>query len=284
MPTAAVSPARDPRLHGIVETLWCAPGQGAGHHERVVPSGRAHLVWRVGAPIRIAGGPTLAEGALAGPRATAHVHHTSDAWSVGVVLHPGAIPRLFGVRAVETADRHVDLASLLGADAGRLQEQLEEAPGVERVEDWLLARLGATRRPGALGPARAGLACGLTPTGAGLGVALAALARGSSVADAARAAGRSPRTLRLWFEEAVGLSPAAWRAVRRVRRAMDLAAVEPDGARLAARAGYADQPHLCHEFKAVVGVPLGVWRRHHRPGEPAHVREPAHRGERDRPR
>jgi AraC-like DNA-binding protein len=172
-----------------------------------------------------------------------------------VVLLSGAVTRLFGLPASEVAERHVDLGALLGDDAARFQARLEEAPTLETLEAWLAARLAPSRAP------------------AGLDMAIMRLSRGDAVAEVAAAVGRSPRTLRLWFDEAVGPAPATWRAVRRVRRTMDLAAREPDGARLAARAGYADQGHLCREFKAVAGIPLSAWRLH-RPGEPSHVREP----------
>jgi len=147
------------------------------------------------------------------------------------------------------------LEALWGAEARWLQEQLEtadDAAALALVESALVARL----RPGASPP--------------GLHRALAALGQGASVAGVAQTVGRSVRTLGGWMDDAVGLSPAAWTRVRRLQRALALAAHEPDGAALAYAAGYYDQPHLCREFKAVVGVTLGAWRAH-ASGAPNHV-------------
>lgn len=91
------------------------------------------------------------------------------------------------------------------------------------------------------------------------------------MAAAAARVGRTPRALHGWFMAAVGLSPSRWAAVQRVQRALALAANEPDGARLALAAGFADQPHLCRDLRAVCGMTLGVWRAGRRLDAPMHV-------------
>lgn len=244
----------NPALHGVVRQLWLSRGRGATGLERVVPTGGAHLAWRLGADI-VLGEQVEANGVIGGPRSTAHLHDTTSAWSVGAMLAPGAVPRLFGVSARAVSERHVGLADLWGTGAVELQERLLADP--DRALDALEAHLARVLRP--------------DRTPAGLPLVLAALERGLSVEAAARRIGRTPRTLGLWFHDAVGLSASRWSVVRRVRRAMELGAAEADGASLAAAAGYADHAHLCRDFRAVTGLTLTSWRLGHVPGQPSHV-------------
>ncbi|MCB9685512.1 MAG: AraC family transcriptional regulator [Alphaproteobacteria bacterium] len=256
---AATRAPAHPALHGVVDLLWLAPGRGGGARERVIPAGGSHLVWRLGAELRIGEDQRERAGVLGGPRSSAHLHHTSDTWSIGVMLAPGAIPRLFGTSARSLSERHVGLPDLWGLGARGLQERLEERP--DRALDLVEAQLVATLRPARTPPE--------------LARALASLEAGMSVEAAARRIGRGTRTLGLWFADEIGLSPSRWASVRRVRRAMALAANERDGARVAVLAGYADHAHLCRDFRAVTGVTMTEWRRHV-PGEPSHVPVPIH--------
>ncbi len=255
-----VGAPRHPALRGVVRFVWAGEARPvAWTRERIVPTGQMHLAWRTGpTAIRLGWDGAQVErcGVVGGPRVVAHVHDTSPgARSVGVALLPGAGSRVLGVPARALAGMHVGLEALWGREARWLQEQLEaadDAEAVALVEAALVARL----RPGATPP--------------GLGRALVALEEGVAVAEVAKRLGRSARTLGGWMDDAVGLSPAAWTRVRRLQRALTLAADEPDGAALAQAAGYYDQAHLCREIKAIVGVTLGDWRGHPS-GEPNHV-------------
>ncbi len=248
---------RDPRLRGVVERLWVAPGRGLGPVERVLPTGRAHLVWRVGAAAGPADAHRWAEGVLGGPRSTGYARGTADGLTIGVVLCPGALGRLVAGPAEALAEAHHGLSALWGqAGAGRAAAQLEERPDLDVLEAILVERLRDWAPP------------------EGLSLAVEALSAGQSVAVAAARAGRTPRRLHSWFAEAVGLSPSRWAAVQRVQRALRLAEGEPDGARLALLAGFADQPHLCRDMQAVCGMTLTAWRRGRRPDAPMHVALP----------
>ncbi len=247
-----------PALQGIVELLWLAPGQGAGARERVIPTGGAHLVWRIDAPIRLWPGQIEHYGVFGGPRSTAHVHHTERGWSVGVMLHHGAVARLTGTPAHELKERHTGLADLFGPAARSLQEDLSAHPDLRLVEELLVQHLQPAPVPHGIFPA------------------LDALERGLTVEAAALRAGCSTRSLRTWFHDHVGLSPVRWARVRRVRHAMRFAAVQRDGTRLdgahvAHLAGFSDQAHLCRDFRSVTGTTMTDWRDR-RPGEPSHVR------------
>lgn len=75
------------------------------------------------------------------------------------------------------------------------------------------------------------------------------------VAELARCANLSDRQFRRRFRRATGLSPRSFRRARRIRLALEHA-VQPSCAAwidLAATHGYADQAHLCREFRRRTG-------------------------------
>jgi transcriptional regulator GlxA family with amidase domain len=73
--------------------------------------------------------------------------------------------------------------------------------------------------------------------------------------------GSSERTLRRWFDEAVGLSPRTSLALSRVRKAVELLHHgEVDGAMLAARSGHCDQSHLIRDFRRFLQTTPERWR------------------------
>ena len=82
------------------------------------------------------------------------------------------------------------------------------------------------------------------------------LATGSTVADLAHTLGWSPRTLQRQCTAVYGYGAATLRRILRfrlARRMLDAGLAFTD---VAARAGYADQPHLHREVRALAGVPL----------------------------
>jgi AraC-like DNA-binding protein len=259
-------PPRHPALVGVVDLVWAGPGRSpTTAAERIVPTGHIHVVWRAcGTPIRLGEDGEQRErfGVVGGARSSAHVHDTpSGTRSVGVLLRAGAAPRVLDDAASAFAERHTGLDALWGADALRLQETLAEAqlgsaPSDEAALALVEAALVARLRPRAA-PAE-------------LDVAVARLERGASVAAAARAAGRSPRTLRLWFDGAIGVAPVTWARVRRLQRALRHALHEPDWSAVAQAAGYCDQAHLCRDIKEIAGVTPTAWRAAVR-AEPNHI-------------
>lgn len=231
---------RHPALRGVVELLWVSAGGSTTASERVVPSGTVHLAWR-DVPIRI-GAQTEHRGVIGGIRQTAHVHDTPQHYrSVGAVLAPGATQRLFGHPAGAFADRHVGLDALW-PDAASLSDRLHGPDPLDVLEAALVAHLRPVPRP------------------PGLNHALAGLSEGLPVQAVARQLHRSPRTVRGWFHDAVGCSPATWVRLQRLQRAFRVAAREPDWSVVAHRAGYFDQAHLCRELRRITGVTPTEWR------------------------
>lgn len=90
---------------------------------------------------------------------------------------------------------------------------------------------------------------------------LLAPAGAATVTDLADELHLSTRQFRRRFRRAVGLSPRAFRRARRIRLALEQA-VLPSGATwidLAGTHGYADQAHLCREFRRTTGRSPGVY-------------------------
>jgi AraC-like DNA-binding protein len=87
------------------------------------------------------------------------------------------------------------------------------------------------------------------------------LAAGSAVTDVAREVGWSSRTLQRQCSAVYGYGPATLRRILRFRRAVLLLDDGLPYTEVAARAGYADQPHLHREVRDLAGVPLAALRQ-----------------------
>lgn len=240
-------------LGRFVERVWVTDAGGTAGLERVVPTGRMHLVVRLDPrPLAIYADEADGEGerfrgsVVGGARARYHVRDGSTGGpSVGALLRPGAARALLGAPAREFSGRHVSLADVWGDAAARLEGRLVEAEGeaarLAIFEAELLGRLLEAHRV-AVDPR--------------LEAAAVRLAEGARVAEVAAALGQSPRRFFAWFEEAVGLAPKRYAAVVRASRALALAAKRPElsWTSIAERLGYSDLAHLHRELRALSGV------------------------------
>jgi len=86
------------------------------------------------------------------------------------------------------------------------------------------------------------------------------LGGGARVEDLADELGWSPRSLTRQCTAVFGYGPATLRRILRFRRAGNLLHAGVAPAEVAARVGYADQPHLAREVKALAGVPASALR------------------------
>ena len=159
-------------------------------------------------------------------------------------------------------DDMVPLETLWGRSGGCLRERLLEAltpeDALSVMEDVLLRHM-----TGVLGADPAVIA------------AAATLSRGALVGEVARDLGLLPRTLRRRFTAQVGLTPKRFARVQRMQRlvrALD-GQTEVDWAAVAARHGYADQPHLADEFRELAGITPAEYLRSRMDG-PNHLRSP----------
>jgi AraC-like DNA-binding protein len=203
---------------------------------------------------------------LAGPTSRASVIEFEQGHAhLSVMFTLGAADRFTGSSLAAARDELVPLELLWGRSGACLRERLLEAGTPEDallvMEDVLLEQMTDT-----LALDRAVIA------------AAGALSRGVPVGQVADDLGLLPRTLRRRFTAQVGLTPKRFARVQRLQRvvrALD-GRTSVDWADAAARHGYADQPHLADEFRALAGVTPGEYLRsringpnHLRPGPQA---------------
>jgi AraC-like DNA-binding protein len=170
---------------------------------------------------------------IAGPDTTALDATRDREPVVGLRFRPGALPRLIGVPAVELRDRRVPL------------EELCSAPSHLRLWD-LAGELAARQARGQTAPWPLHTVHHVTTR----------LAAGATVGAVADEVGWSSRTLHRQSMAVYGYGPATLRRILRFRRAVALLRDGVAPVAVAAVAGYADQPHLHREVRALAGVPV----------------------------
>ena len=212
-------------LRDLVECAWVA--DGPPEDVRVLPDGCMDLIRMEGRIV------------VAGPDTTASVSPRGGERFVGLRFHPGVLPRLLGVPASELRDERVALSELrsglprLGSLRDLVAALASQEPRAETAP-WSLSVLGAVT---------------------------SRLAGGSAVTDVAREIGWSNRTLQRQCTSVYGYGPATLRRILRFRRAALLLSDGLPPTEVAARAGYADQPHLHREVRELAGVPLASLRQ-----------------------
>jgi len=252
----------DPRLAGIVASLWFGEGKVAYQRDRILPSGQSQLLINLGPPqYRIEPGPPEVRvpfvdvwysGLHQGPIDTEAPHGNA---LLGVAFNGhGTFPWL-GEEMGALSDRIIALADALGDGALRLRERLLNTPSLETrfrvVERWLLSRL----KPRAIvHPAVRWAVDRLAATGGRI-----------AIEELATQTGFSRKHLGNLFRQQVGLSPKALARVHRFRGALDIltrANGEVPWTQLAEQCGFYDQSHLINEFRRFTGFsPVELARR-----------------------
>jgi AraC-like DNA-binding protein len=236
-----------------VECVWSrAGGERPDGYERIVPDGCMDLIWSDQTGVT-----------AVGPNTTAFMAPLRPGGSiVGVRLHPGAAPPLFGVPAPALRDGRMPARELWGAAGARLEEQVAgaQAPDerLERLVAFLAARARESSPPDPLVRAAA--------------VRLG----GAPVRDVADELAVSERHLRRLVGAEVGYGPKRLGRVLRLRRALARVRAGAELAEVAYGSGYTDQAHFTNECRALAGVAPGrflqeavVAGRHH----PGHDRD-----------
>lgn len=206
-------------LHGAVECVWSLDVPGGA----VLPDGCMDIVWSNGRLL------------VAGPDTVPNTRPRSGSAS-GVRFQPGALPALLGVPAVDLRDRRIPLSEFHPALADPAVARLEHGEDPATVLVDIAVQLpGEQPEPWRLGVLRGA-------------------ARGHAAAEVADALGWTTRTLHRHCLAAFGYGPATLRRVLRFRRALALLQAGTAPAEVAARAGYADQPHLSREVRGLAGA------------------------------
>ena len=179
---------------------------------------------------------------LAGPASRAAVIEFEQGRAhISVTFALGAASCFFAPPLNLTRDLQIPLGDVWGRPGTVLREQVLEAAtpqdALAVVEGVLLGALTGLRDHLVV-------------------AACEALSAGTAVGKVAADLGVLPRTLRRRFTAQVGLSPKRFARVQRLQRVVrDLdGRSSVDWAGVAARHGYADQPHLVGEFRQLVGV------------------------------
>ena len=198
---------------------------------------------------------------LAGPTSRAAVIEFEQGLAhISVTFTPGAAGCFFAPPLDVTRDLQVPLGDVWGQPGAALRERVLEAAtpqdALEVVEDALLEAVAGVPDPLVVA------ACG-------------ALSAGMPVGKVAADLGVLQRTLRRRFAAQIGLGPKRFARVQRLQRVVwDLDGCSVvDWAGVAARFGYADQPHLVEEFGQLVGVTPTEYLRS-RVNGPNHLQAP----------
>jgi AraC-like DNA-binding protein len=252
----------DPRLDGIVASMWFGEGHVAYQRDRILPSGQSQLLINLGPPqYRIEPGPPEVRvpfvdvwysGLHQGPIDTEAPHGNA---LLGIAFTArGTFPWL-GERMDAFSDRIIALVDALGDGALRLRERLLNTAALEArfqvVERWLITRL---KPRSIIHPAVRWAVDRIAATGGRM-----------SIEDLASQTGFTRKHLGNLFQQQVGLSPKALARVHRFRGALALLDRD-DGqvpwAELAEQCGFYDQSHLINEFRRFTGLsPVELARR-----------------------
>jgi AraC-like DNA-binding protein len=212
----------------VPAVLWKSTRASEG---LVLPDGCMDLIWF---------GDSLL---VAGPDTRPHIAAPSRGTEVvGLRFLPGVGPHVLGVPAVELRDRRVPLDSIWrGSEVRRLTDRLAQTPRVA----WVLETLARERlRQGTAVPPD--LASLVTMVG-----------RGMRVSEIAERLGVSERQLHRRSLAAFGYGPKVLGRILRFIRASELLREGVSRAEAAAVTGYADQPHMRREFRALMAAPTG---------------------------
>ncbi|HWS50587.1 MAG TPA: helix-turn-helix domain-containing protein [Microbacterium sp.] len=241
-----------PPLDGLVDDLYYL--EGSSPYPRLVlpPMPGAFLIVNLGEPFRIRAG-TDTEAAeysdgcvVSTPTRAMEFGYPPWTRSVGVHFQAWGLAPFLPMPASELCDRPATVAEVWGHDAvARLREQLAATDDPEAMLTVLEQELRQQHRevPG-LDLVR--------------DASSAIVATGGTVAigDLAAAAGVSSTHLTRRFREIIGVTPKRFARTRRLAATLfeiDFAA-PVDWADVAVRAGYFDQAHFGHEFRAFTGL------------------------------
>ncbi|MEV4617528.1 helix-turn-helix domain-containing protein [Asanoa sp. NPDC049573] len=211
----------------VWERTTTGPGQA-----RILPDGCTDLIWSSRAGLTIAGPDTIA----------AMSELARGELIIGLRFPPGTGPAVFGVPAAELTDQRVPLDAIWPAATVReIDDRMAGGAGADLLDRLADERLRA--------------AGGADPRAR---VVARRLAGGATVAQTAAAVGLSARHLHRASRDLFGYGPKTLARILRLRRALALVRSGMPVALAAAEAGYADQPHLSRDVRALAGVPLGA--------------------------
>ncbi|MDR7319936.1 MULTISPECIES: helix-turn-helix domain-containing protein [Catenuloplanes] len=241
-----------PPLDGLIDDLYYLAGTSPYARLMLPPMPAALLIVNLGEPFRIRAGTDIgpaeyADGCVVTtPTRALEFGYPRRTRSVGVHVKPWGLAPFLRMPAAELCDRPVTVEQVWGrAAVAELRERLAAAAGPDEMltllEDELMRRLRET--------------AGLGLVGRASGV-IAAAGGAVTIGGLSAAAGVSDTHLAKKFKEFVGVTPK--RLARTYRFAAAVLTLDPaapvDWAGVAGDAGYFDQAHFGHEFRAFTGL------------------------------
>jgi AraC-like DNA-binding protein len=247
-----VSRVPRPPLDGLIDDLYYLEGAPPYPRLTLPPMPSAVLIVNLGAPFRIRAGTDIdaaeyGDGVVVTtPTRALEFGYPPRTRSVGVHFKPWGLAPFLPMPAAELCDRPVKVEEVWGRPTvAELRDRLTTAAGPQEMltllEDQLMRRVCET---------------------AGLGLVrhtssvIAAATGAVVIGELSVAAGVSSTHLAQRFKEVIGVTPK--RLARTHRFAATVLAIDPAGPvdwlELAGRAGYYDQAHFGHEFRAFTGL------------------------------
>lgn len=247
-----VSRVPRPPLDGLIDDLYYLEGAPPYARLTLPPMPGALLIVNLGAPFRIRGGTDVAAAEYADgcvittPTRAFEFGYPSPTRSVGAHIKPWGLAPFLPMPAAELCDRPVTIEQVWGRSAvAVLRDRLATADGPGEMLTLLEGEL--TRRLSEI---------------AGLGLVrhtssvIAATGGAVTIGDLSVGAGVSSTHLARRFKDLIGVTPK--RLARTHRFAATVFAIDPAGpvdwGELAGGAGYFDQAHFGHEFRAFTGL------------------------------
>ncbi len=237
--------AAPPALAGGIASIWELEAAGTPLNEPIFPDGRIEVILHLGARPRVAGQAATQPALMVVGQMTAalRLEQADHMHAVGIRFTPAGARAWLAVPLHQLSGQVLALEDVAPRLARAVTDALGEGRGLQPARDRLTAALLATR--GAKSSSQLAAAVD------------AALKTGGDVDvdRLARHAGLSARQLERQFLDGVGLSPKRFLRTTRFQRALAMLRGGHAPVEVAARCGYADQPHLAREFRAFAGVP-----------------------------
>lgn len=261
-----------PPLDGLIDDLYYLEGAPPYARLMLPPMPSALLIVNLGPPFRMRAGTDVetadyADGCvITMPTRAFEFGYPPGTRSVGAHVKPWGLAPFLPMPAAELCDRPVTLEQVWGRSAiAELRDRLATAAGPHEMltllEQELMRRLGES----------AGL--GLVRHTSGV---IAAAGGAVPIGELSVAAGVSSTHLTQRFKELIGVTPK--RLARAHRFTAAVFAIDPAGpvdwGELANTAGYFDQAHFGHEFRAFTGLTPTQYvevRRRFQREHPGHV-------------
>ena len=246
--TALVIMAPPPELDDLVEFLWVDARPHSASRSanwRIVPDDASHVIYA-----RFRDRTGRGDGHrlhIVGARRTYEdIDCSQRLFTAGARLKPGAVPALFRVSARELTDQSTPAESLVGPAARAALASLEDDSSTNAAKQ-IAVFVDALRRQGRRLDDRAGWFSGTNRR------------LPNTIRDVATLAGVTERALHAWAMTHIGMGVKRFASIRRLHSALSTRLTDRSAtwSRIAALSGYADQPHLVRECRALLGESPG---------------------------